>query len=120
PDSARALGLRARNVVLPLYRRPPRPCRRLDMSLRSWTRRLFAPAATRPARKAPTRCRPALEALEDRTLLSGTPTSLYLSWGQGPLVYGKSVTFPAWILTPAGPVQPTAADGTVSFYDGAT
>src|SRR5262245_32780056 len=36
------------------------------MTLRSWIRQLFARPATRPIRKAPARCRPALEALEDR------------------------------------------------------
>jgi hypothetical protein len=34
--------------------------------LRSWSRRLFAGPATRPLRKAPARCLPRLEALEDR------------------------------------------------------
>src|SRR5262245_47293895 len=34
----------------------------------SWIRQLFARPVTRPIRKAPARCRPALEALEDRAL----------------------------------------------------
>ena len=38
------------------------------MTLRSWTRQLFSRPTTRPIRKAPARCRPALEALEDRAL----------------------------------------------------
>src|SRR5262249_39540965 len=37
----------------------------------SWLRSLFARPVTRPVRKAPARCRPAVEALEDRTLLNG-------------------------------------------------
>src|SRR5262249_43723966 len=40
------------------------------MAMRSWTRHLFAPPVTRPIRKAPPRARPALEALEDRTVPS--------------------------------------------------
>src|SRR5262245_55329080 len=40
------------------------------MSMRSWIRNVFARPATRPIRKAPHRFRPALEALEDRTVPS--------------------------------------------------
>ena len=36
------------------------------MALRCWIRNLFARPVTRPIRKAPARCRPRLEALEDR------------------------------------------------------
>ena len=38
------------------------------MTIRSWTRQLVSRPTTRPIRKAPARCRPALEALEDRAL----------------------------------------------------
>ena len=41
------------------------------MTSRSWIRQLFARPVPRPACKAPARCRPAVEALEDRTLLNG-------------------------------------------------
>ena len=41
PDSARASGLLARLVALPLYRRPCRPGRRFPMFTRSRIRRLF-------------------------------------------------------------------------------
>jgi hypothetical protein len=41
------------------------------MTVRSWFRKLFAHPVPRPVRKAPARCRPAVEALEDRTLLNG-------------------------------------------------
>jgi hypothetical protein len=40
------------------------------MTLRSWTRNLFARPATRPIRKRPHRASPALEALEDRCVPS--------------------------------------------------
>ena len=39
------------------------------MTSRSWIGKLFA-RTPRPTRKAPARCRPAVEALEDRTLLN--------------------------------------------------
>src|SRR5262245_10494499 len=45
---------------------PLRPPRRSNMTLRSWIRKLFARPAARPIRKAPARCRPRVEALEDR------------------------------------------------------
>jgi hypothetical protein len=45
------------------------------MTPRSWIRTLFARPVTRPVRKAPARCRPALEALEDRAPPTITPTS---------------------------------------------
>jgi hypothetical protein len=38
------------------------------MTLRSWIRQLFARPVTRPVRKDPARCRPAIEALEDDAL----------------------------------------------------
>ena len=45
------------------------------MTTRSWLRTLFAHPVTRLIRKAPARCRPAIEALEDRTAPSTvTPT----------------------------------------------
>src|SRR6266542_763268 len=40
------------------------------MASRSWIRKLFASRTPRTLRKAPARCRPSLEALEDRALLS--------------------------------------------------
>jgi hypothetical protein len=40
------------------------------MTVRSWVRKLFTRTVTHPI-KAPPRCRPAVEALEDRTLLNG-------------------------------------------------
>src|SRR5258708_359831 len=40
---------------------------------RSWIRNLFARPVTRPIRKAPLRCRPALEVLEDRCVPSVFP-----------------------------------------------
>src|SRR5262249_31430570 len=69
----RALGLRARLPVLPLYRRPALPGRRFPMTTRSWIRRLLD-RKPRTKCKAPARCRPALEALEDRTV----PTTFQL------------------------------------------
>src|SRR5215475_10359595 len=36
------------------------------MTMRTWIRQMFTRPATRPLRKAPARCRPALEVLEDR------------------------------------------------------
>src|SRR5262245_1361754 len=38
------------------------------MTTRSWIHKLFARPVSRPLRKAPARCRPAVEALEDRAL----------------------------------------------------
>src|SRR5262245_51638212 len=73
PDSARAPGLRAAVVALPVYRRPHHPGRRIPMTARSWIRNLFAPTprtvrteGSRAAGRA--RCRPAVEVLEDRSL----------------------------------------------------
>jgi hypothetical protein len=40
------------------------------MMTRSWFRKLFAPPAARPIRKAPARWRPTFEALEDRLVPS--------------------------------------------------
>src|SRR5262249_57500663 len=40
------------------------------MTMRSWIRNVFAPPVTGPMRKAPPRSRPAVEALEDRTVPS--------------------------------------------------
>jgi sugar lactone lactonase YvrE len=88
------------------------------MTTRSWIRRLFA-RKPRTLRKAPAR-RPALEVLEDRSLLSLTPTSLALSVSSPALVYGQSETLTAVVTTPNGDPTPTASDGTVSFYAGAT
>src|SRR5262249_37753310 len=65
PDSARALGLRARLVVLPLYRGPTLFGRRFPMTTRSWINKLFA-RTPRTIRKAPARFRPHIETLEDR------------------------------------------------------
>jgi sugar lactone lactonase YvrE len=89
------------------------------MIRRSWIRRLFA-RKPRTIRKAPAPCRPALETLEHRTLLSLTPTSLALSVSSTALVYGQSETLTAVVTTPNGDPTPTASDGTVSFYAGAT
>src|SRR5262245_32475521 len=55
------------------------------MTLRSWIRQLFARPVTRPIRKAPARCRPALEALEDRALPAVTfDPAVHHGAGDGP------------------------------------
>src|SRR5262245_19229784 len=79
PDSARAHGLRARLVVLPLYSRPHRPGRRFPMNPSSWLRRLFArtPCTTRQATR---RFQPCVEGLEDRTV----PAVDIITVGTGP------------------------------------
>ena len=90
------------------------------MSTRSWIRRLFARAVRGPltpvrGARLPDSRRPCLEALEDRTLLSLTPTSISVSAASAALAYGQSETFTATVRTASG-----AAPGPVSFYDGAT
>ena len=45
------------------------------MTARTWIRNLFARPVTRPVRKAAARCRPAVEALEDRL----TPATLVVT-----------------------------------------
>src|SRR5262249_25255794 len=75
PDSARAVGLHARLVVLPLYSGPTLCGRRFPMTDRSWIHKLFArPPRRAPhgGRPAPPRSRPTLDVLEDRL----TPTTL--------------------------------------------
>jgi hypothetical protein len=51
------------------------------MTTRSWIRNLFASRTTRANRRAPARCRPSLEALEDRRVLSGTVTAEFNASG---------------------------------------
>ena len=51
---------------------------------RSWFRKLFARPAARPDRKAPARCRPALELLEDRTVPFLGEQSLFFRPLSGP------------------------------------
>src|SRR5262249_48996116 len=74
PDSARALGLRARIIVLTAYRRPTYFRRRIPMTPHSWICQLFV-RTSRPAPRSPRpppRFRPRLDVLEDRL----TPTNL--------------------------------------------
>src|SRR5262245_50408083 len=62
------------------------------MTLRSWIPQLFARPVTRPVRKAPARCRPAVEALEDRLVpaapLVGTGGAVLDSSGTQATLYG--------------------------------
>jgi hypothetical protein len=48
------------------------------------------------------------------------PTSISVSASNATPVYGQSVTLNATVTVPSGDLTPTAADGTVSFYDGTT
>jgi sugar lactone lactonase YvrE len=65
------------------------------------------------------RRRPAPELLEDRTLLSVTPTSLALSVSNPAPLFGQSETLTA-VVTAANGTTPTSSDGEVSFYAGTT
>src|SRR5207249_2749944 len=47
------------------------------------------------------------------------PTTISVS-ASSTAVYGQSVTLTATVTVPSGDPTPTAADGTVSFYDGTT
>src|SRR5262245_54392376 len=76
PDSARAPGLRARIVALPVYRRPTFPGRRFPMTARSWIRHLFA----RTIRKEPHACRGAPMRLRHEQLESrDCPAGIFLN-----------------------------------------
>src|SRR5262249_44552470 len=66
PDSARALGLRARGRCPPFVPQTIPLREEIPMTVRTWVRKLFARPVTRHIRKAAARCRPHLEALEDR------------------------------------------------------
>jgi sugar lactone lactonase YvrE len=48
------------------------------------------------------------------------PTSISVSASSATAVYGQSVTLTATVTVPSGDPTPTAADGTVRFYDGTT
>jgi sugar lactone lactonase YvrE len=61
-----------------------------------------------------------LESPEARALLSLIPTSISVSASSSSLVYGQTTTLSAVVTTPSGDPIPTASDGTVSFYEGAT
>jgi hypothetical protein len=75
------------------------------MTTRSWIRRVFSPTP-RTCRKARARVRPAFERLEERTLLSLTPTSLALSVSNPTPVYGQSETLTATVTVPQGRPPP--------------
>src|SRR5262249_22673096 len=82
PDGARLPGLGARLVAVAVDLRPTGSTRRLPMTIRSWLRNLLSRktanhlghSRTSPRKRA-VRKVPALEVLEDRTLLTGTPTA---------------------------------------------
>jgi hypothetical protein len=89
------------------------------MGIRFWFRKLFARPAARPIRKAPVRCRPRLEALEDRTLLTAytaaTVADLVRDIGLANQAGGtNTITLSA---APSSPYTLTAVDNTT---DGAT
>src|SRR5262249_53553602 len=93
--------------------------RSFPMTTRSWIRRLFD-RTPRTLRTAPARRRPALEVLEERALFSVTPTSLALSVSNPTPVYGQTETLTAVVTTAHAAPTPTAGDGSVTFYNGAT
>jgi hypothetical protein len=78
------------------------------MILRSWIRPLFTRPVTRPIRKAAARCRPALEALEDRLapVVQLTYGGLGTVLGLKELVAGAT---PAVTISEPAPNQPPAA-----------
>src|SRR5262249_55952830 len=65
PDSARVLGLRARGRCPPIVPQTNSLREEIPMTVRTWARKLFA-RTPGTIRKAAARCRPHLEALEDR------------------------------------------------------
>src|SRR5262245_30590107 len=81
------------------------PFQESPMSIRSWTRSAFASSATRPRR-----IHLAVEALEDRCVLSTTTlTNVVPSLSES--VYGQALTFTASVSAPGG----TALTGSVQF-----
>jgi hypothetical protein len=70
--------------------------------------------------RAARRRRAAFECLEDRALLSLTPTAISVTASDAAPVYGQSETFTATVTTPSGDPTPGPTDGTVTFYDGNT